>query len=297
MRTFLTFLFAIGLIACSAEHGGTHGSSDFSSIEATSLESVQAFENTVYSLGKSQGCVKCHGGTVNPLWLNSDPARAYSFARPLIDFANPLASDFINYSSNNHCGDSACQNPGTASQMQDMLLQWAAIELNLTGNGLPSSTGTTLANPPFVTLPISLPATIPVITSSSKAVVRFSLSQVTPAIPALNGAILEFSVQYYNAAHTTYKIFDPRIYGNSGPISLSGIHVYIRPAASSGLGQEFVNQGCIWSTFNRTVAATPGPATLPPGPVTSIAPLVSTSLAIPVQSASDVITVGFADIH
>ncbi len=298
MRFGITFsFFLLTLTGCGAEHGGRTGSDSQASLEAVTPESIQAFESTVYNFGKANGCVKCHGGSVNPQWLNADPRTAYSFARPLVNFANPTASTFVNYVSNNHCGDPVCRDPANTSVIQDMLLQWAAIEMNQASNGLPPSDGTTLANPPFVTATTPIPANPPLITSNSRAVVRFNLSQLQPPIARLNGAILEVSVQSYNSAYTTYKIFDLRVVGASAPVTLDGVHVYVRPATGTGIGNEYVNQGNIWSSLVALVPVIAVPSPLPTGPMTSATPLVGTSLAIPIQSASDVITIGFKDIR
>lgn len=291
------FVATLGLVGCGAEHGGNTGSQSSQSFLGATPESIQAFESTVYNFGKTVGCVKCHGGSVNPQWLNSDPGTAYSFARPLVNMANPTASTFVIYSSNNHCNDSACRNPANSPAMNDLLLQWAAIEINQSSNGLPVSDGTTLPNPPFVTVTMPIPQNLPLITSNTRAVVRFDLSQLAPNVPKLNGAVLELSIQSYNAAGTTYKIFDPRVVGASAAVTLTGMHVYVRPDTGSGIGNEYVNQGNLWSTLNAVVPSIALPAPLPTGPMTSIAPMVGTSLAIPIQSAADVITVGFAEIR
>ncbi len=294
---FNIFVFTLALVGCGAEHGGNTGSESSQSFAGATPESIQAFESTVYNFGKTAGCVKCHGGSVNPQWLNANPATAYSFARPLVNMANPTASTFVTYVSNNHCNDSACRNSANTSVINDLLLQWAAIEINQASNGLPVSDGTTLPNPPFVTATIPIPQNLPLITSATRAVIRFDLSQLAPSVPKLAGAILELSVQSYNSAGTTYKIFDPRIVGASSAVTVSGMHVYVRPATGSGIGNEYVNQGNIWSSLSAIVPALAVPAPLPTGPMASITPMVGTSLAIPIQSSSDVITVGFADLR
>lgn len=287
MKTFfLTLTLAFALVGCSAEHSNKLGSNSYSSIEAVSDTALAAFQNTVYSFGHSKACVKCHGASVNPMWLNSDVRMAYSFARPFLDVANPSASTFATYVSNRHCNDAACSDPANVAPMQDALFQWAEVELSEAGGSLPgSATPTTLANPPFVTQPVAIPANLPVITTNQSVVMRFDLSQLAPNVPALNGAFLEINIQAYNSALTTYKLSNPRIVGNTAPVSYAGLHVYIRAATGTGLGQEFINGGCRWSPLMGSVQ------------VASTSPLTPLSLAIPVQSVADVITIGFVDIH
>ena len=126
--------------------------------------------------------------------------------------------------------------------------------------------------------------------------IRFDLSQLTPAIPSLTGVVFEISIQAYNSALTTYKVFNPRLAGNSVPITVSGIHVYVRPATGSGLGTEDINQGDEWGGVNVVASPMALPSPMPSGPLNSITPLVNSSLGIAVQSAADVIAIGFAEI-
>lgn len=293
----LGFVVAATIIGCAAEHETPNVSEYSPSSVAITQESLEAFESTVYAFGKAKGCVKCHGGSVNPMWLNSDVKAAYSFARNFLDLANPTASTFATYVANKHCGDAVCMDNANIAPMQDLLLQWAEVEINQSTDGLPVSSGTTLANPPYVTQAVAVPANLPLLTSGNTAVIRFNLSQLAPAVPALSNAVLEFSIQAYNSANTTYKIFNPRIAGNTAPVSIHGIHVYIRPAAGSGLGSEFVNGGCVWSSLNAIAAVAGLPSPMPTGPMTSVIPMAGSSLAIPVQSVADVITVGFASVQ
>src|SRR5262245_56579604 len=179
MRLFSVVFFFITVVTagCAAEHDGNGGIFVQPSTAAVTEQSLAAFENTVYAFGNSKGCVKCHGGSVNPMWLNRDPKVAYSFARNFLDLSNPTASTFATYVANKHCNDSVCTDPANIAPMQDLLLQWAEVEVSQLTDGLPVSSGTTLANPPFVTATMPIPANLPLITSSSVAVVRFDLSQ------------------------------------------------------------------------------------------------------------------------
>lgn len=295
MRIVAAILF-FSLAACSASHDSSGDGSSSAFTGGVSQESLQAFQNTVYAFGNAQGCVNCHGRQVNPQWMNADPATAYSFARSLLDPNNPLGSPFATYVANNHCNNPICANSSNIAGMQDALAQWAAVEFSQ-GGAPTASNGSTLANPPFVTATMSLPSNPPLITSGQVAVIRFNLSQLSPPVPALNGAILELSIQSYNNLNTTFKVFNPRLAGNNAAVKLSGLHIYLRTTGSSGLGSEDLNTGDLWAgvVANLPIKALPSP--LPAGPMTSIAPLSSTTLAIDPLSASDQITIGFADIQ
>ncbi len=294
---FFTFI-SFSLAACGANHTVT-GTEELASSGAVSPEKVQAFEATLFAWGQAQNCTKCHADRVNPLWMNSNPNTAYAFARPLVDMNNPTASLFATYASNNHCLEAICAVAANKAAVQDLLTQWAAVE-NTGGDAPPppSGSGSTLPNPPYYTVTLPIPNPLPVVTATgAPAVLRFNLSQLTPAVPSLNGVILEVSLQSYNLAQSNYKIFNPRIVGNSTPIIVSGIHAYVRPASGTGLGTEDINQGLQWSGLSTTasVAATPSP--LPTGPMTTVKPFISSSLAVQAQSSADVLTLGFVVIH
>lgn len=287
----------IATLACSSNHSGTaQSASSFANIEINQ-QSLDAFQSSVYAFGQSQGCVKCHGATVSPLWLSTNLSFAYSLAASMVDFNNPAASIFALYSGNNHCNDPACQNTSNVSVMQNNLTQWASVEALIHGDSPPITSGTTLANPAFVTAAMPVPASIPLVTTNTTAVIRFDLTNLTPQVEALKGAILEISIQHYNAGLTQYKIFNPRLMGATAPVTLSGLHVYIRAASGTGLGMEDTNQGLLWSALHVTPMVVAIPSPLPTGPSTSIAPLTRTSLAAQVQSTEDVIAIGFASIQ
>ncbi len=296
MKRILLALFILSLSGCGANHGAG-GSSAQSSLAVVTALSIDTYASTVYSFGQNQGCVNCHAGKVNPLWMNPDPAVAYSFARPFVDFANPTASVFATYVGNNHCNDPICNNKANIPVMQSLLSQWALIEIQQGTGGTSTGAGSTLLNPPYVTATLAIPNPLPLLTAATPAVLRFALSQLTPPIPALNGAYLEVSVRSYNTAQNEYRVYNPRIFGNSVPVHIEGIHAYVRPAAGTGLGTEDVIQGDQWSGVNATAGIFPMPGPLPAGPVTGAIPMATNALGIQSQSSSDVITLGFAVIQ
>jgi hypothetical protein len=286
------------LVACAGQHGSGMGDSlSSASYAAVNVESLNAFQNTVYSYGKTQGCVKCHGNTVSPAWDSSNITAAYYLARPLLDVNNPTGSVFASYAGNGHCADPVCSDPAQTAIMQDLLSQWAAVEINQGSSITGATSGSTLANPAFVTASLPIPAPLPLVTERATAVMRFNLAQMNPPVAALTGAMLEISIQSYNLAGTEYKVFNPRLVGASSTVKISGIHVYIRPATGTGLGTEDIYQGDLWSGLSVMVSPLALPSPLPSGPMTSVTPMTSTSLGIQVQSTADVMTIGFAAIE
>lgn len=296
----LWFFFNLWVVAslcgCDASHV-TDSASSAEETTAVSVASLEGFSSTIYAFGQQNGCVTCHASRVNPQWQNPNVELAYQFARPFVDFANPVASIFASYVSNNHCNNPICNNPNNESVMQSLLTQWALIEVQQGSSTSGAVAGSTLANPPYVTATLPIPNPLPLITTKDIAVLRFNLSELTPALSNLSGAVLELSIQSFNTGQNEYKIFNPRIYGNLRSINLSGIHIYVRPASGSGLGTEDVIQGDRWADVQATVRSAATPSPLPDGPVTSLPSITSIVLGVEAQSEADVITIGFAQIR
>jgi hypothetical protein len=297
MKRFLFFALILPFVNCAPQHSGNTGINIAASTAPVSQQSLQSFQTTVYAFGQIQGCVKCHYSNVNPQWMNADLATAYSFARPLLNVADPANSIFATFVANNHCNDPVCADPNNIPTMQDLLSQWATVENSQTSGSAPVTTGLPLSNPPYVTATVAIPAGLPLVTAAAPAVIRFDLSVLTPTVAALNGATLEVSIALYNSVGTTYKIYNPRLVGNSAAVTLSDIHVYIRPATGSGLGTEDLDQGLTWTETNYMVPITAAPSPLPTGPMTTVPALTTLSAGAAVQSAADVITIGFAGIQ
>lgn len=299
MKQFYTALFILmfGLAGCGAQHSLNPGESEAASIQASAAQ-LQAFQTTVYTFGQQQGCISCHATRVNPSWMNGDLRTAYDYARPFLDPNDPASSSFASYAANGHCGDAICMDAANVSVMQDYLQQWANVELDeANNNGLPPAPGLTLSNPPYVTATMAIPANLPLLTAAQPAVMRFDLSQLSPPVAGLNGAILEISIRSYNTAMTTYKVYNPRIAGGSSAVRLTGLHVYVRAAAGSGLGVEDVSQGLEWSQISVMSSPIALPSPLPTGPMSTIPAVTNHILGIGSQSAADVLTIGFAQIQ
>ena len=98
--------------------------------------------------------------------MNPDLTTAYSFARPLLNSNDPGSSIFATYVSNGHCNDPVCEDPANVPIMQDLLSQWATVEVSQTSGAQVPTAGSTLANPPYVTLTMAIPTPLPLITSA-----------------------------------------------------------------------------------------------------------------------------------
>lgn len=254
-----------------------------------------AFQSGLYAFVNTQGCVQCHGGIVHPTFAAPDFATAYAAAKgtqigsnaPLVDFNNPDSSIFIDYAGNGHCNALPCSNPNVRPQVKSALEAWAAAEL---GTAAASGAQSTVPAGMYVTLTMPIPADLPVLTAGSAKVMRFDLSQISPGLPALLGAVFEISIEMANA--TEYRVSSPRLGGNGQSVTVQRIHVYVRPSSGTGIGTEDTAQGSLWTTVNTSVA----PSTLPAsGPLTTM-PLSNSTLYIQSQSSSDVITIGFEGI-
>ncbi len=290
----VTLLVVLGLCGCDASHIEEE---QFASYKTElSAASLEGFGSTLYAFGQENGCNSCHANRVNPNWATADVELAYQFARPYVDFANPTASVFSSYVANNHCNNPICNNPNNVGVMQSLLTQWALIEVQQGSSTAGAIAGSTLPNPPYVTGTLAIPNPLPLITGNQVAVLRFALADLNPAVPALAGATLEISIHAFNSAQNEYKLFNPRLFGHSQSINISGLHVYVRPASGSGLGTEDVIQGNRWASVNAVADPVALPSQLPAGPMTNLPTLTRVVLGVAAQSDADVITIGFAEI-
>jgi hypothetical protein len=142
---------------------------------------------------------------------------------------------------------------------------------------------------------MALPKTLATLTSSTTpSVIRFQLSGLKPAVASLSKAILEVEVVLV-AGGLEYRFDNPKIAGNTAPVTVSGLHLYVNSASGMGLGLQNADNGETWSAVNATAAVVTLPTTLPTGPL-SATPLTSTPLFDPVQGSAigvtpDVVTV------
>lgn len=262
-------------------------------------EQILAFRTTFYAFAKSQGCVKCHESNVSPHFASLDINEAYRSASgfrngsttvKLIDFDLPVASTFIDYAGNSHCSDTPCSDPDIRPAVQSALEMWAASEIALGrgGSAIP------LKVPKFFTASLRVPATIPTIFTNTPAVLRFALSELSPKVPALNGAILEIEIQMVN--DNSYRLSKPKIAGNSVSIAITDLSVFIK-ATNDPLthGHEDISQALNWHAVDATAAVFALPATLPATPLTAV-PLAGLPIYFQTSTKADYFTVGFGDI-
>lgn len=260
-----------------------------------------AFQQGFYTHVKTLGCTKCHDSNVNPYFASSNANAAYqnalgsraSSSAKLVDFNNPNSSIFIEYSGNSHCGDTACSDPNNRAITQQHIQNWAQAEISIDDN--PSvSTPTTVAYK-YITGSMRVPASIPAISATTPAVIRFDLAQLQPAIAGLQNALLEIEIQYVNT--NVYRLNRPRIVGATTNLVFSNLKVYMKQVADpSILGLEDLTYTSNWHDVVNQPALVAKPATLPAGPITAATPLVNLPLYYVTSTGTDYFTIGFGDI-
>jgi len=244
----------------------------------------------------------CHGATVTPMFGASDVAQAYLNAKgmqlgstttPLIDFNSPTTSIIITFAGNSHCAAAPCSNPANSAAVEPLLVAWASAELSSSSVN-PGGTGSSANGPQFLTMGMPIPPNLPTIKSAAPAILRFQLSQLNPAVASLANAIFEVQIELVNS--TEYRVSNPRIGGNSAAVSVTGIHVFIKPSTANGIGSEDTSQGLAWTALTATAAIFQLPTPLPTRAI-SATPLNTTPLDIQVQSPSDIMTIGFDNLR
>jgi hypothetical protein len=253
-----------------------------------------AFQATVYNWVRTQNCTICHGATTPPLFAQADPVAAYAAAKTVVDFNNVDSSTFIDHAGNNHCGMSICASPANSATMKSLLEQWASVENAVpVGPGGPSGPGAA-----FLTASVNLPATIPSLTQNP-APVRFQLSGLQPAVPALSKAIAEVEIQFSNA--TTYRVNRIKIVGATAPVNLTGVHVYLKAPSVAGPGFEEAVQAAAWAALQVTLPVSTVPSPLPTGVMTTVTPLSTNAILLDAVNAGGaaqtVMTLGFDNLQ
>jgi mono/diheme cytochrome c family protein len=280
----LTCIIGLGVATQQGCGGAAHENPgfDYASLSGGDPGGLAAFVNGFYAFTKTQNCVKCHGATTTPKFADPDISVAYGYFKTLVNANDPANSIIVTYAGNGHCSDTPCSDPSVRPQVTSLLQNWAAAE-NAGGSGDPGGGPT---GPAYMTGSLALPAGIPALGAAPK-VLRFPLSGFN--IPALSKAILEVELNMFNASE--YRVARAKIMGNSSPVTVHGLHVFMRPSTASGIGLEDPNQGMGWVNIVATANTSTLPNNLPTGPLTAT-PLVTTAIGIAVQSASDVMTIG-----
>ncbi len=289
------FLLLVEYVSC-----GQFKSTDGGAVGGMAA-SMQAYQSTFYAFTQTQGCVQCHGGNVHPAFAAPDIATAYAQVRgnqigstkPLIDFYAPSTSIIIQYAGNGHCAATPCSDPSVRPMVQNLLATWSAAEI---ANGTAGpDLGPSAYLPNYLTDTQPIPPNLPDITSTATAIVRFDLSNLTPAVPALAGVYLEVQIIMINP--TEYRVSDLRIAGNLQTVNLTGIHILLNTSTGTGVGSEDPSAtATLWDNLSVSAPPTPLPSPLPTGPMTSVTPLTATSLDMQMLSASDVMTIGIDTI-
>jgi hypothetical protein len=279
--TLLLGVLIAGFQNCSGTHQANDGGLSSFSSPGGGGGPEAAFYEGFYSFTQSQGCVACHGSTQIPKFAQPDVNAAYAAFQGLVNPTDPGSSIIITYSGNGHCLVAACQSSASPPKVAAFLAAYAAA---VTGTPVqPISVA-----PKYLTPSMPMPTTIPAITVATPAVVRFPLASF--GIPSLSNALLEVEIQMVNT--TEYRVGRPKIMGNTAVVTVSGIHVFIKPSTqTTGIGTEDPDQGSNWVNLIAAAAISTLPATLPTGPLAAT-PLTTIANEMQMQSASDMITIG-----
>jgi mono/diheme cytochrome c family protein len=275
-----------------------------------------AFVNGFYAFATAPGmCVQCHGSTQTPLFAVSNVSQACNNLVAYVDLANPSASPLAQYAGNSHCGIASVCGSNTPS-VTAFIQSWSAAVTAMGTSGsactTPVTTGTTGTtgtsptasptptntcpaglDPPssmvtYTTAPMAIPSPLPSATAATGSIVRWNLTTLTPALAAVDNAILEVQVQSLNS--TTYRVISPKLIVPGGAITVGGLHVLIN-------GCE-VQTTETWAGTN--ISTTIQPTTIPnPLPTTSITAteLSAEDVLATVQTAQDKISIGFETLQ
>jgi hypothetical protein len=250
-----------------------------------STPGAQAFVSGLYAFASpTTSCGECHGASQVPLFASTKVGFAYRSARLLVNFNDPDNSPFVAYATNNHCGLASVCGPdsGNGAVIADALSQWATAELS-SGSG---------SSAKYLTASITIPniADLPTFRDGSPTVLQLPLSGLQPAVPSLSGAVLQLELVAPNP--TEYRFSNPKIGGNTAAVTITGIHLFVKPAAADGVGSEDLTQGDTWDS---------DVVTIPAGSLSDAAPFDDRALNVGAYTTSDelndTLTVGFDDIQ
>ncbi len=300
----LTSVILFGAISlntgCAQKPAAQQNANSSSSTGPVSAAGLAAFQSGLYAFAQTQGCAVCHGNSNAPLFAVTDVNAAYLAAKPFVNFTTPASSLIITYAGNGHCGGTSCSSPAIDPTVQGLITTWVNAE-NAAPPPAPGPGGGATSGPAYMTGSVSLPTTLATLMSSATpSVIRFQLSALKPAVASLSNAILEVEVRNENG--NEYRFANPKIAGNTVAVNIAGLHLYVRSAATTGIGNEDPNTGLAWATITGTAPIFARPGTLPAGPL-GATPLTTTPLFDPIQGGStinvtpDVVTIGFGAIN
>jgi hypothetical protein len=269
------------------------------SSSGSSGSALQVFQSGFYAFA-TKNCAQCHGSSQAPLFAVSDVNAAYSAAETVVDFSDPASSEIAVYAGNGHCGVTNCN--GQTQTVVPLLEAWATAEANSqttgTGTGAGGSGGTDtgagagLVAPSaaiaYYTTAVNVPTPLPSAGAKTLALMRWPLSNMSPANNLTNGGYFELQIEYLTS--TTYRIVSPKL-ALLNATSITGVHVMIKAAGTAGNGQESP-LAMDWASLQVNQVAT----TIPnPLPTTSfnVTALTTDAMELPVLSASDALVIGF----
>jgi hypothetical protein len=258
---------------------------------------LQAFQGGFYAFA-TVNCAQCHGSSQSPLFAVSDVNSAYTAASTVVDFSDPAGSELAVYAGNGHCGVTNCN--GQTQTVVPLLQAWATAEANAaasssttpTGSGgTTSGAGAGLAAPSgaiaYFTSSVTMPAKIPG-AGTTFAIMRWPLSSMIPSNNLTNGGYFELQIQLLTP--TTYRITSPKL-AVLNPTAVTGIHVMIKTAGTSGNGQEDP-LAMDWASLQTNQVATTIPNPLPTTSL-NVTALTTDAMELPVLSTSDALVIGF----
>jgi len=262
---------------------------------------LQAFQTGFYAFA-TKNCAQCHGSSQAPLFAVSDVNAAYTAAATVVDFSDPAGSEVAAYAGNGHCGVSNCN--GQTQTVVPLLESWATAEANsqTTGTGDGTGTGggggtTTGAGAGLVapsaaiayyTTAVTMPTPLPSAGAKTLALMRWPLSNMSPANNLTNGGYFELQIEYLTS--TTYRIVSPKL-ALLNATAITGVHVMIKPAGTSGNGQESP-LAMDWASLQVNQVATTIPNPLPTTTF-NVTALTTDAMELPVLSTSDALVIGF----
>ncbi len=271
---------------------------------------LTAFQSTFYPFAQ-KNCISCHGVSQTPLIAVSNVSSAYSVAKDpsYMNFASVSLSKLATKSGDGHCGNAGCSGSSKDAAIAQ-LKAWADIENAIAaatpvggtpaGGGGPIVTGGPATGgagaTAFISQPLALPLPLP--SGNTYKVMRWQLSQLTPASALTNGAVFEIEVQQLSS--TTYRVRNPRIIGLRSVIRVSGMHILVKPSGDPGFGVEDLGAGSVWENTSANAPVSTLPATLPVGPIvtTPAVPALDTfANIIGVRSNQDSFTIAFDKIE
>ncbi len=225
------------------ENAKTTSSSGTAVPSGGAVDSVTAFQATVYPIGKAR-CVSCHIATNQPFFAANDVKSAHDalISQNKVDFNNIASSRMVQRLAvdNHNCWGNCAAN---ATEMQTAIANWKAMMTPVTppptssstatssgtstGTGTGTTTNTQTNTPPvrMNSIAMPVPANIP-LGPTNYVTISWTLDSANDSItPNLVGATFSFDIQRFD--DFSYRVRNPRILTTTSAISLSDIRLAV----------------------------------------------------------------------